>query len=272
MKLRAWCTACSLLLVLAGAAHATGQGASNDSNNHRDPQAPCFRWPATDMDEDGVYDRLDHCPNTPKGCTVDQWGCPIDADGDGVCDGLDQCPGTPKGEKVDAHGCSASQRNASVTPPPAPAPAPQAQAPPPSPPPSEMERELVEGGKIRLEKVYFETASANLLPESQETLDEAGRTLEKFPELEIEVQGHTDTRGAAGYNMRLSQSRAESVRKYLLDHFKLAGDHLIAKGYGKTEPETQERNQEELLRNRRVVLKVLNPEALPHGVKVESKP
>jgi outer membrane protein OmpA-like peptidoglycan-associated protein len=72
--------------------------------------------------------------------------------------------------------------------------------------------------------------------------------------------------------MRLSQARAESVRRFLLDHFILEPDHIIAKGYGETQPETEERNDEELLRNRRVVINVLNPEALPHGIRVENKP
>ena len=35
------------------------------SASHRDPDAPCFRWPAVDMDGDGVFDRIDHCVNTP---------------------------------------------------------------------------------------------------------------------------------------------------------------------------------------------------------------
>jgi outer membrane protein OmpA-like peptidoglycan-associated protein len=58
-----------------------------------------------DSDGDGVIDRKDKCPNTPRGAVVDVKGCPLDADGDGVYDGLDKCPGTPKGVKVDADGC-----------------------------------------------------------------------------------------------------------------------------------------------------------------------
>ena len=59
----------------------------------------------TDSDGDGVYDGLDKCPNTPKGATVDATGCPKDSDGDGVYDGLDKCPDTPAGATVDATGC-----------------------------------------------------------------------------------------------------------------------------------------------------------------------
>jgi outer membrane protein OmpA-like peptidoglycan-associated protein len=59
-----------------------------------------------DTDKDKVYDGLDKCPNTPIGAIVDANGCPTDADGDGVPDGIDQCNDTPKGVLVDAKGCS----------------------------------------------------------------------------------------------------------------------------------------------------------------------
>jgi len=58
-----------------------------------------------DADGDGVSDKLDKCPNTPKGVEVDAFGCPIDTDGDGVADYLDKCPNTPAGAAVDANGC-----------------------------------------------------------------------------------------------------------------------------------------------------------------------
>jgi len=238
-----------------------------------DPKAPCFRWPMVDLDHDGVPDRIDRCDNTPLGAIVDEWGCPLDSDHDGVYDGLDQCPDTPPGEKVDKNGCSAVQRSGSsrsvVTPEPTPPPTPA--PPPPTPPVSETERQLVEGGKIRLENVYFETASAKLLPESESTLNEVGSVLEKFVDLKLEVQGHSDSRGAAAYNQKLSQARAESVRSYLLAHFHLRDENLVAKGYGESQLEVKERNDEDRQRNRRVVIKVLNPEELPHGVKVEHR-
>ncbi|WP_162932404.1 OmpA family protein [Solimonas sp. K1W22B-7] len=66
-----------------------------------------FGGNATDSDGDGVPDRKDKCPNTPKGVTVYSDGCPVDTDGDGVPDYLDKCPGTPKGTAVDAKGCPA---------------------------------------------------------------------------------------------------------------------------------------------------------------------
>ena len=58
-----------------------------------------------DTDGDGVFDKKDKCPDTPRGAIVDKAGCPLDADGDGVWDGIDQCPDTPKGWPVDSKGC-----------------------------------------------------------------------------------------------------------------------------------------------------------------------
>ena len=135
---------------------------------HVDPDAPCYVWPAGDLDGDGVFDRIDHCPNTPRGCAVDAYGCSVDGDRDGVCDPLDLCPDTPPGARVDRRGCSAGQRAMS-----APSPAPPAQAAEPAPgtspqpaqapkpPQTEVERKLVERARIRLENVFFETSSAS---------------------------------------------------------------------------------------------------------------
>ena len=262
---------CVLMLLAASSAYAF----PSPDNPYTDPKAPCFRWPAVDYDGDGVFDRLDRCPGTPKGCTVDELGCESDSDGDGVCDGIDRCPNTAAGSPVDAEGCADIQKTAMSTrtpaaPPKAVEPPPPAR-PVPSKPVSEMERKLIETGSIRLENVYFETNSARLLPESEASLNEAGAVLEKFADLEIEIEGHTDTRGSAAHNLRLSQSRSEVVRQYLLDHYRLTSSNYAAKGYGETRPETQERNDEELLRNRRVVLRVTNPQVLPKGVGVENK-
>ena len=254
-----------LCMAIAAASGLARVGAQPSSAPHVDPQAPCFRWPAVDMDGDGVFDRLDHCVSTPKGCVVDRYGCETDADGDGVCDGLDRCPDTPRGTRVDKLGCPGGTKVGGEAPP-AGRPA---VPPPPTAAPSPMETQLVATGRIRLENINFETSSARLLPESEEALREAGEALEKYPYLKIEVQGHTDTRGSGRYNLRLSQSRAEAVRVFLLEHFQLKPEHVAARGYGEARPETRERNDEELLRNRRVVLSVLNPEALPKKVKVE---
>jgi outer membrane protein OmpA-like peptidoglycan-associated protein len=58
-----------------------------------------------DTDGDGIKDKKDTCPNTPKDVKVDLNGCPVDTDGDRIADYLDKCPNTPKGVAVDANGC-----------------------------------------------------------------------------------------------------------------------------------------------------------------------
>lgn len=223
-----------------------------------DTLAPGYAWPMVDRDSDGVPDRLDRCGRTPLGAVVDRWGCPRDTDGDGVLDGLDQCPDTPHGTAVDAAGCSAAQRSAPL-PPQAPIEPPPA---PPTPAPSAAERALHGPQGWRLEAVYFESGSARLLPESEAPLTEAAALIARRPALRIEVQGHTDTRGDAAYNQRLSQARADAVRAWLLAHAAIAPEALVARGYGETRPETRERNEEERLRNRRIVLRVLPAEGV----------
>lgn len=58
-----------------------------------------------DSDGDGVPDKKDKCPNTPRGIAVDEYGCPIDSDKDGVPDYKDKCPDTPPFTRVDQFGC-----------------------------------------------------------------------------------------------------------------------------------------------------------------------
>ena len=102
---------------------------------------------------------------------MDSLGCPNDSDGDGVPNGIDQCPDTPAGLKVDAKGCPIE-----VT---------------------ERETELLDTGMIRLQNVNFETDKADILPESDATLDVVGMLLGKWPQLKLEIGGHTDSRGSA---------------------------------------------------------------------------
>lgn len=64
-----------------------------------------FGGHASDRDRDGVPDKQDHCPDTPRACAADSRGCPIDTDGDRVCDGMDACGNSPRGSAVDARGC-----------------------------------------------------------------------------------------------------------------------------------------------------------------------
>ena len=67
----------------------------------------CWGSNKRDKDKDGVWDKLDMCPNTPLGVAVDEQGCPLDEDKDGVPDYLDKCLGTPAAAlgTIDSVGC-----------------------------------------------------------------------------------------------------------------------------------------------------------------------
>ena len=200
-----------------------------------------FGFRAKDRDGDGVPDRKDKCPDTPKGATVSVTGCPSDADADGVWDGIDQCANTPRGLKVDAAGCPI----ASV----------------------ERETELLDTGMIRLQNVNFATKSATIDDASKPALDEVGVILTRWPQLRIEIGGHTDARGSDKDNLKLSQARAQAVLAYLAERFpSIASGQLTAKGYGESKPLTTGRSPRDLARNRRVEFKVLDRAVLKQEI------
>ncbi len=220
-----------------------------------------------DSDGDGVYDGLDQCPDTPRGAKVDAKGCPSDADGDGVVDGIDQCAGTPKGATVDANGCPTDADGDGAYDgldkcPDTPAGA-RVDADGCPIVVTERETELFDTGMIRLQNVNFETGKSDLLPESLPILDEVGPILRKWPQLQIEIGGHTDARGAADKNQALSEARANAVRDYLLKKYPdIVPGQLTAKGYGEAKPIAPNRGALNLAKNRRVEFVVLNKEVL----------
>lgn len=188
-----------------------------------------------DSDRDGVADYLDKCPGTPAGVKVDSRGCPLDSDGDGVPDYLDQCPGTPVGVKVDAVGCEI------------PAPAPVV-----VPVPSVMEKTIIEKGRATLD-IKFQTNKADIQPQYHEELARFADIMQRHPEFSvIIIEGHTDSVGDAGYNQKLSQRRAESVRNYLTTKLGVDAKRLNAKGFGESKPIADNMVASGRLQNRRV--------------------
>lgn len=221
----------------------------------------------TDGDGDGVWDGLDRCASTPKGATVDVNGCPLDSDGDGVSDGIDQCAGTTNRCVVNTNGCPTDSDQDGVCDgldqcPDTPATAKVDRAGCPIIV-NERETQLLETGMIRLQDVNFDTGNATLKPESQRVLSEVGNILARWPELRIEIGGHTDSRGGAAKNFELSRSRAQAVLDYLLNRFpELDPKQFSAAGYGLTRPIADNGTELGRARNRRVEFKVLNREAL----------
>jgi OOP family OmpA-OmpF porin len=250
-------------LAVASAAPAFAQDARVDA------EAPCYRWPAVDYDNDGIYDRVDNCPGTPAGCVVDQWGCSVDSDGDGICDGRDKCSNTPMNADVDPDGCSESQLAAmrrTATPPPPPPPPPPAPAPPPPPP-----APAIASGPVVLEGLEFDTGKATLKQSAKDRLQQACEGMRRYPELRVEISGYTDTSGPAANNMTLSMARANAVKDFMVNDCGIDASRMTTKGYGETNPiVSPDDTPEKRARNRRIEFRALNPEVLPRGVEVKT--
>lgn len=93
---------------------------------------------------------------------------------------------------------------------------------------------------VLIDNIFYDFDKATLRPESTEALDKLISLLNENPNVTIELSAHTDYRGSASYNVRLSQRRAESVVNYLIEHG-IAEDRLSPMGYGKMKPKVIKR-------------------------------
>lgn len=178
-----------------------------------------------DKDGDTILDDVDACVEIPGVASADPKtnGCPPDTDGDGFRDDQDGCPQEKGADDPDPakRGCPKLVR---VT-----------------------EKEI-----IILEQVQFDTAKATIKPASDPLLDSVAQVMKEHPEiLKIEVQGHTDNKGANNLNAKLSDNRAKSVREALVKRGIDAG-RLVAKGYGPDVPIAPNDTDEGRAKNRRV--------------------
>lgn len=240
-----------------GAIWCAARPGDEDGDGIRDEDDRCPGTPAgmevdqngcePDFDGDGVPDRLDKCPDTPSGARVDANGCELDSDGDGVVDSKDQCPGTPAGASVDANGCELDSDGDGVVDSKDKCPGTARGTPV-----DNDGCELVE--HYELKGVNFEFDSAELTAASESILDGVVQILKRHSDLEVEIAGHTDSRGSESYNARLSKSRAKAVMEYLVAHGANAG-MLTAKGYGESEPVADNASDEGRAKNRRVELR-----------------
>ena len=143
---------------------------------------------------------------------------------------------------------------------PCPVPAPPAQiaaasepvavAPAPTPAPAPPQKLVLEG-------VNFDFDKATLRQEDIAAINRDVTSLDTWGNANIEVAGHTDSRGSDAYNMKLSQQRAEAVRNYLVSKG-IAADRLSAKGYGESQPVADNATDEGRFKNRRVELIRIN--------------
>ncbi len=266
------------LIVTAGLHFGFGQGSRDaDLDGVRDRDDLCSGTPAgavvdtdgcpSDSDNDGVLDGLDRCPDTPADATIDASGCPSDSDNDGVLDGLDQCPDTPVGATIDASGCPSDSDGDGVL---------DGLDQCPVTPPhlqtdefgcpiaiTETETELLDTGMIRTSQVTFNSGSDVLQAKSFDELNRIGGTLINWPELRVEIGGHTDSQGSESLNQKLSQKRAQAVLNYMNAQFpEINSSQYSVVGYGESLPVAVNTSAEGRARNRRVEFKVLNAETI----------
>ena len=181
--------------------------------------------PDKDTDGDGIIDRLDLCPLVPG--PAENGGCPwADRDGDGTPDKDDKCPDEP-GPK-DNQGC-----------------------------PRKQTLIIVRKDRIELrQQVHFATNKSRILPDSFELLRQVAQAMKDAPAVVIRIEGHTDNVGRLDVNMKLSQSRADAVRDYILKQG-VESKQVIAEGYGPTRPIASNLTKAGKSANRRVEFRMV---------------
>ncbi len=181
--------------------------------------------PETDNDFDAIPDTADKCPDEaedPDGYQ-DEDGCPEpDNDQDTVVDVDDACPNEPGPPGGDKPGCP-KQSLVVVT-----------------------DKEI----KIT-QQIHFEFDKDIIRKESFPVLDAVADVLRNTAGIRLEVQGHTDSKGQPAYNLKLSDRRAASVRKYLVGKG-IAAERLVSRGYGMTKPIVANDSDANRALNRRV--------------------
>jgi len=186
--------------------------------------------PDPDNDQDGIPDASDRCPLEPedKDSFQDEDGCPDpDNDGDGILDASDKCVNEPetKNNYQDDDGC-----------------------PDTVPGPVQRYTGVIQG-------INFQTNSAVIKRNSFGVLDKAAQVLKDYPDVSLEIQGHTDDRGNDEFNKDLSQRRADSVKQYLEGKGIEAG-RITAVGYGEEQPIADNKTSKGKAKNRRVEFKL----------------
>jgi len=131
-------------------------------------------------------------------------------------------------------------------PPPPPAPAPAPPPPPPAPKPVPV-----------FENVYFNENKTNIDPVAAKALDRDAMILKDNPGIKVEIGGHTDAVGSEIAKQKISEKRAESAKKYLMDKFNISGDRMSIKGYGNQKPVADNKSKEGRAKNRRVEFRVI---------------
>jgi len=165
-----------------------------------------------DSDGDGVFNDADMCPATPAGYPVDKTGCTPDSDKDGVYDFEDKCPDTISNVKVNSAGCFIAATL----------------------------------------DIEFKTESAVINEDYSVDIKKFAAFLNRNKVINIEIQGHTDSRGTHDFNMALSKARAQSLADILVKKYGIRKDRLSVVGYGENMPLYPNDSEANMRKNRRI--------------------
>jgi OOP family OmpA-OmpF porin len=226
--------------------------------------------PKHDRDGDGIFDEVDACPDVPGVADPDPQknGCPPDRDGDGIIDDEDACPDVPGVRSSDPrkNGCPPDRDGDGILD--------KDDACPdvPGPPNADPERNgcplaRIENNEIKItERVEFEFNSARLVPSSDPVLNAVLEILQQHAEIsDVLVEGHTDNIGKPAYNKTLSDKRAASVVKWLMQHG-IDKARLRSAGLGMTRPIASNDDDVGRQKNRRVEFHIKQDELKKQAV------
>jgi len=118
-------------------------------------------------------------------------------------------------------------------------------------PQSRVAQEIVEKGRTTLE-VLFDFDKSNIKKGYYNDVDNLVEVMKQYPELNVTIEGHTDNVGKAAYNKKLSQRRANAVKKYMVEKGGIDAKRLTAKGFGLENPIASNATKEGRAKNRRV--------------------
>lgn len=119
----------------------------------------------------------------------------------------------------------------------------------PAPPPEPAKQVFDE--RVRL-NVEFDFDKADIRPRYHDELKTVGDFMNKYPDVNMAIEGHTDSIGTDEYNQRLSQRRVDSVKNYIVEKFNIDGKRIKATGYGESRPIADNKTDEGRQKNRRV--------------------
>lgn len=215
-----------------------------------------------DSDKDGVFDNRDLCPNTPRGVSVDNTGCPLDSDRDGVTDDKDQCPNTPIGYNVDAKGCQLLKDSDKDG-------VPDDKDQCPNTPMNDAVYPdngctIFAEQKVSTNlEILFANNSDEVTNPDAKVLQDFAAFMTRYGTTSVTIEGHSSAVGAAAYNKALSLRRAKAVKAVLVNDYGIDGNRISTIGYGEEQLLDTSNTAAAHKLNRRIVAEVVDTVKVP---------